>query len=292
MFHHNRVAWGTLLVAAVLCVGLALRAGELFPLAAQAQQTGEDTQQVSVARVVDGDTIEVSPAVDGSDTVRLIGIDTPETEDPDVGVQPCGPEASAFTTERLGGQDVTLEFDEERVDPFDRALAYVWVPDLNGELFNETLVRQGYAEVDTFPPNDKYEERFLAAESEARQDGLGIWAANPCTAPEATTPEGTTPEATTPEATTPEATTPEATTTPPVTTPTQPTTPVPPSPPTTPPPATTTSPSTTTTPPPITTPAPPTTMDAGGPERGPVPLMPGGWCPDEYPVERGGVCYR
>ena len=71
----------------------------------------------------------------------------------------------------------------------------------------------------------------------------------------------------------------EPTTTPPITTPTQPTAPEPPSPPTTPP-------TTTTTPPPT------TTMNAGGPERGPVPLMPGGGCPEEYPLERGGACFR
>jgi hypothetical protein len=95
-------------------------------------------------------------------------------------------------------------------------------------------------------------------------------------------------EATTQQPTTPQPTTvQEATTTPPLTTPTtQPTTPEPPSPPTTPPTTTTTPPTTTTTPPPT------TTMEAGGPERGPVPLMPGGGCPEEYPVERGSACYR
>jgi micrococcal nuclease len=257
---------------------------------AQAQPAGEDAQQVSVIRVVDGDTIEVSPQVEGTADVRLIGVDTPETVAPGEPVEPCGPEASAFTEEQLEGEDVTLEFDEDRTDPFDRALAYVWVPDLDGELFNETLLRQGYAEVDTFPPNDEYEERFVAAEEEARDEGIGVWADEPCTTQEATTPEPTTREQTTVQ---------ERTTRPPVTTPTQPiTSPEPPAPPaTTPPttttPTTTTPPPTTTTPPPTTTTAPPTTtMDAGGPERGPVPLMPGGGCPDEYPLERGGACYH
>ncbi len=98
-----------------------------------------------------------------------------------------------------------------------------------------------------------------------------------------TTPAQAQEETTTPETTTVQ----EPTTTPPITTPTQPTSPEPPSPPTTPPTTTTTPPPTTTT-----TPPPTTTMDAGGPERGPVPLMPGGGCPDEYPVERGGACFR
>ena len=109
-----------------------------------------------------------------------------------------------------------------------------------------------------------------------------------------TTPAQAQEETTTPEPTTPEPTTvQEPTTTPPITTPTQPTAPEPPSPPTTPPTTTTTPPPTTATPPPTTTTPPPTTtMDAGGPERGPVPLMPGGGCPEEYPVERGGACFR
>ncbi len=290
----HRMAPRMLVIAlAVLACGFALLVTwrTLAPptTPAQAQPTGEDTQQVTVTDVVDGDTIEVSPQVEDTADVRLIGVDTPETVAPGEPVEPCGPEASAFTTEQLEGEDVTLEFDEERIDPNDRALAYVWVPDLDGELFNEMLVRQGYAEVDTFPPNDEYEERFVAAEEEARDEGLGLWADDPCTTAEATTPEPTTREQTTVQ----ERTTPA----PPVTTPTQPaTTPDPPAPPATPPttttPTTTTPPTITTPPPTTTTPPPTTTMDAGGPERGPVPLMPGGRCPDEYPLEQSGACYR
>ncbi len=124
---------------------------------------------VTVTRVVDGDTIEVSPAVQGTQDVRLIGVDTPEV----FGEQESGgPEASAFTTEQLEGEQVALEFDEETVDPYERALAYVWLP--GGELFNETLVREGYAEVATFEPNVKYVDRLEAAEEEARAEGLGI----------------------------------------------------------------------------------------------------------------------
>jgi micrococcal nuclease len=188
------------------------------------------------------------------------------------GEEPCGPEASDFTTEQLEGQDVTLEFDEDRVDQYDRALAYVWVPDLDGELFNETLVRQGLARVSTFEPNVKYEDRFVAAESEAKAEGIGVWATAQCSTSETTTPETTTPEATTPEPTTPETTTPEPTTpepTPPRPIP-EPTIPAPPPPP----------------------PPDRTVLESGGPENGPVPLMPAGGCPVEYPHERGDLCYR
>jgi micrococcal nuclease len=154
------------LVALVITSGLTLAVAwtqvSHHTTPAQAQT---DTQQVTVTDVVDGDTIDVSAQVEDTNRIRLIGVDTPEVFG---GEEPCGPEASDFTTEQLEGQNVTLEFDEDRVDQYDRALAYVWVSDLDGELFNETLVRRGLAKVDTFEPNVKYEDRFLAAENEAR----------------------------------------------------------------------------------------------------------------------------
>jgi micrococcal nuclease len=125
---------------------------------------------VTVSRVVDGDTIEDSPAVGGIPEVRLIGVDTPETYG---GTEPYGEKASAFTTQRLEGRQVALEFDVERIDPYRRVLAYVWVP--GGKMFNEVLVREGYAQVATFPPNVKYTKRFLAAQREAKAEGAGLW---------------------------------------------------------------------------------------------------------------------
>lgn len=127
---------------------------------------------VTVTRVIDGDTIEISPAVNGYVDVRLIGIDTPETY---FGAQPYGPEASDFTTSRLEGRRVGLELDVEEVDPYDRLLAYVWLRDNPSSMFNETLARQGYAQVATFPPNVKYMDRFLAAQRQARNAERGLW---------------------------------------------------------------------------------------------------------------------
>jgi micrococcal nuclease len=124
--------------------------------------------------VVDGDTIEVSPAVDGNEEVRLIGIDTPETKDPSEEVEPLGPEASAFATDSLTGQSLGLEFDVEREDQYGRLLAYVWLRS-GGEMFNETLVEEGYAQAYPYDPNTRYEGRFAAAQEEARAAGLGIW---------------------------------------------------------------------------------------------------------------------
>jgi micrococcal nuclease len=126
-----------------------------------------------VTRVVDGDTFEALLRGDILD-VRMIGIDTPETVHPTLPVECFGPEASAFTERRLAGERIGLEFDVERIDEFGRTLAYVWV---GRRLFNEDIVRQGYATVTTFPPNVAHVERFVEAERKARRDGLGLWSA-------------------------------------------------------------------------------------------------------------------
>ncbi len=126
----------------------------------------------TVVRVVDGDTIEISPAIAGAEDVRLIGVDTPETKDPEEGVEPYGKEASAFATDELTGRRVGLEFDVERIDQYDRLLAYVYV---GGEMFNEELVEKGYAQAYPYPPNTKYQSRFAEAQEEARAGGRGIW---------------------------------------------------------------------------------------------------------------------
>lgn len=120
--------------------------------------------------MVDGDAIEVTPEVHGRVDVRLIGVDTPETYSE---AQPYGSEASSFASSRLERRKVGLEFDAERTDPYDRLLAYVHLP--NGSMFNETLVKKGYAQVATFPPNVKYVVRFKLAQREARNAGLGLW---------------------------------------------------------------------------------------------------------------------
>ena len=261
------------LAAAVIASSLALYVtwGLLGqPMTPALAQT--DTQQVRVTRVVDGDTIEVSPRVVGTKDVGLIGVNTPEVFG--IEAQRCGREASAFTTEALGGQDVTLEFDVGRVDPYGRALAYVWVPDLDGVLFNETLLRRGLARELSVEPNVRYEDRFLAAEKEAKANGVGVWATDRCPEPEATTPEAT-PLSIPQVATAPRAATQQPTAS-------QPATPQP-----------TTSQPTTPRPAPPTTPlSDRTVLDSGGPQNGPVPLMPDGGCPVEYPVQRGDLCYR
>lgn len=124
-----------------------------------------------VARVIDGDTIEVTLGARTVD-VRLIGVDTPETVDPGSPVECYGKAASDFTQRALEGQSVRLEYDVERLDQYGRTLAYVWH---EGKLFNEVLVHRGYADVLTIPPNVRYEDRFVQAYREARAAERGLW---------------------------------------------------------------------------------------------------------------------
>ncbi len=153
----------------LLVVAFAMSLSGILPTAARAQE-----QATTVTRVVDGDTVEVSPAIGGKDEVRLIGVDTPETVDPDSPVQPYGQEASRFTTRELEGERVRLEFDEDREDDLGRLLAYVRVGG-GAATFNETLLSQGYAQLWVIPPNDRYEARFRQAQQQAKGAGRGIW---------------------------------------------------------------------------------------------------------------------
>ena len=155
----------------MLRFGLLVIAGLLvFATPALAQSS----QIVTVDRVVDGDTIEVNPAVNGAQDVRLLGVDTPETVDPQEPVEPYGPAASAFTKQQLEGERVTLIFDQEKRDQYDRTLAYIQISS-QSETFNETLLEQGYAQLYVVPPNDRYEVTFSQAQDQARQAQRGIW---------------------------------------------------------------------------------------------------------------------
>jgi micrococcal nuclease len=128
---------------------------------------------VSVTRIVDGDTIAVS----SGDTVRLIGIDTPETRHPSQPVECFGAQATQHATELVGpGTSVRLVYDVERTDRYGRTLAYVYrVAD---DLFvNLQMVRDGFAVMATYPPNVAHVEAFRAAEQEARSANRGLWGA-------------------------------------------------------------------------------------------------------------------
>lgn len=131
-----------------------------------------------VRRVVDGDTVVVDIAIGGrvvTETVRLIGIDTPETKKPDTPVECFGPEATRRTESLLPPDTwVTLTLDRETRDAFDRLLAYVhrW---RDGSFVNLVLVAEGYASVLPIAPNTSRATEFQRAQATARTARLGMW---------------------------------------------------------------------------------------------------------------------
>ena len=122
-------------------------------------------------RVVDGDTIHVR--IGGRvEKVRYIGVNTPEVHHPTKGEEPGGREAAEVNRRLVEGQAVRLELDVQERDRYGRLLAYVWIGDL---MINAELVRLGYAQVMTIPPNVRYQEVFLKLQREAREAGRGLW---------------------------------------------------------------------------------------------------------------------
>jgi micrococcal nuclease len=130
-----------------------------------------------VVRVVDGDTIHVR--VDGrEETVRYIGVDTPESVKPGTPVQCFAKKASAFNHRLVDGEKVRLVRDAEARDRYGRLLAYVYRARDN-RFVNATLVRRGYAVPLTIPPNVAHAEQFRDLASAARRAGRGLWSSCP-----------------------------------------------------------------------------------------------------------------
>lgn len=125
-------------------------------------------QYSKVIRVIDGDTIEI----DGGEKVRYIGVNTPETVNTKTIVECFGKEASDKNKELVEGKPVRLEKDISDRDRYGRLLRYVYVDDI---FINDYLVRQGYANSASYPPNIKYQEQFRQAEKEARENNRGLW---------------------------------------------------------------------------------------------------------------------
>jgi micrococcal nuclease len=137
-----------------------------------------DPAAAVVVAVVDGDTIDVRVA-GRTERLRLLGIDTPESVDPNRPVECHGPEASALTHELLpDGTGVRLERDEEARDRYGRLLAYVFRID-DGLFVNEAILAAGEAEVLSIAPNDAYAGRLAAAEAAARAARAGLWGGCP-----------------------------------------------------------------------------------------------------------------
>ena len=129
-----------------------------------------------VERVVDGDTF-IAELAGRSERIRIIGVDTPETVDPNRPVQPYGKEASSFAKRMLSGRTVRLVGDVEPRDRYGRLLAYVWLPD--GTFWNALLAAEGYAQLITIPPDVTYASLFRRLVDEARSAHRGLWAGPP-----------------------------------------------------------------------------------------------------------------
>lgn len=125
-------------------------------------------EKVLVARVIDGDTIELEDAR----KLRYIGIDTPETKDPRKEIECFGEEAYQRNKQLVEGKIVELEVDISNIDKYGRLLRYVY---LDGKMVNEILVQEGYAHARSYPPDLKYRELFSKLEKEAREAERGLW---------------------------------------------------------------------------------------------------------------------
>ncbi|SKC83697.1 thermonuclease family protein [Maledivibacter halophilus] len=139
-----------------------------------------DYERAIVKRVVDGDTIEV--ILNGlEEKIRLIGVNTPESvgkykNNPQV----FGKNASSFTKASLLGKVIYLEKDVGDKDKYGRLLRYVWLTDpstgnLQEDMFNAILLKEGYGSIMTIQPNVKYQKIFLKLEREARENNRGLW---------------------------------------------------------------------------------------------------------------------
>ena len=136
---------------------------------------GENTgDYYKVVRVVDGDTIKVEKS-GVEETVRLIGVDTPELKHPQKEVECFAQEASNKAKRLMEGSVVRLEEDptQQNRDRYDRMLRYVYLQD--GTLVNEVLIKEGYAFEYTYRDPYELQARFIESQNEAELASRGLW---------------------------------------------------------------------------------------------------------------------
>jgi len=166
--------WGPcIFCGGATCAGLsAMAADGGLPEVPRISAAEMEAPTWSVSRVIDGDTV-VLKKDDEELTVRLIGVDTPETVHPQKPVEEYGREASQFTKNLLKGESVWITYGTEKKDKYGRTLGYLWrCPD--GLFVNLEIVRQGYGHAYTRYPFN-YMETFRAYEKRAREAGKGLW---------------------------------------------------------------------------------------------------------------------
>ena len=125
-------------------------------------------EEVLISRVIDGDTVELA----SGETVRYLGIDTPETVHPSKPVECYGPEASERNNELVEGKIVTLMRDGPDTDQYDRLLRYVFV---DGTFVNGDLVWGGYAYARSYGDTPLFYQTLVQLERSAREGERGLW---------------------------------------------------------------------------------------------------------------------
>lgn len=121
-----------------------------------------------VSRVIDGDTL----ILDSGETVRLIGVDAPETKHPEIPVQRFGEESTEFVRRMAEGFECTLGYETNNLrDAYGRLLAYVYIDD---RMVNAEIIRRGYGYAYTRFPC-AYQDQFVRLEREAREKQYGLW---------------------------------------------------------------------------------------------------------------------
>lgn len=138
---------------------------------------GTDTTLYTVTSIVDGDTLKVTDSVDIY-TVRLIGIDTPETKDPRKDVECFGVEATLHLTKLVENQKLILKSDstQDDIDRYGRLLRYAFL--VNGTNVNKTMIEDGFAYEYTYSKPYYYQNEFIDAQNSARIERLGLWGGN------------------------------------------------------------------------------------------------------------------
>ena len=167
--------WLVFIALLAIVVLLILQVGKLKAPVIQSQP-----ELYKVARFVDGDTIVVD--MNGTDeTIRMIGVDTPETHKPNTPVQCYGPQAAGYTKNLIGYSKVRLQADplDTNRDRYGRLLRYVYLPD--GTLVEASLIKNGYGFAYTSFPFEKRDE-FSAYETSAKSSSAGLWGACTVTA--------------------------------------------------------------------------------------------------------------
>jgi micrococcal nuclease len=133
----------------------------------------------TVVMVVDGDTIKVKIR-NTVETIRLIGINTPETKDPRKPVECFGKEAFEHAKKLLEGKKVKLKSDktQQNRDKYDRMLRYVWIG--GNELVNHMMIADGYAFEYTYETPYLYQKEFQEAQKDAKEAQRGLWHPDTC----------------------------------------------------------------------------------------------------------------